>query len=147
MPKSEKQVLWSIPKAAASIPAPFQGIPILDWSCSAAIMHEPNRRDIDKDTPPVRRSLSVDIAGQRFTVRTDADESYVRSLAEFVTDKLEEARKGSKTVATQSLAILAALNIADDLFQTKRMEKELRRRVREKSHAILELLEKEAGAT
>lgn len=91
----------------------------------------------------MKKSLTVEVAGQRFKLRTDADEAYVKSLARYVTERIEEAKQGSGTVATQSLAILAALNIADDLFQTRRGEQELKRRVREKSRTILQLLDKE----
>jgi cell division protein ZapA (FtsZ GTPase activity inhibitor) len=61
-----------------------------------------------------------------------------------VSDKIDEAKKGARLVNTQSLAILAALNIADELLTMKRNEKDFRRRVREKSRTILDLLDKEA---
>ncbi|MBI4511647.1 MAG: cell division protein ZapA [Deltaproteobacteria bacterium] len=92
----------------------------------------------------MKKSLNIDVAGQRFTLKTDADEAYVRSLAQFVTEKIDEARQNAKAVTTQSLAILAAMNIADDLFQARRQQSDLKRRIRDKSHTILELLEKEA---
>jgi cell division protein ZapA len=100
---------------------------------------------LDSDRADVKRSVTVDIAGQKFTLKTDADEGYVKSLARFVTEKMDEAKRGAKTVATQSVAILAAMHIADDLFQARRSEKDLRRRVKEKSRTILDLLEKETS--
>ena len=45
---------------------------------------------------------------------------------------------------TQHLALLAALNVADELFQNKRDAKVFRQKVRDKSRTILEILEKEA---
>ena len=90
----------------------------------------------------MKRSVTVEIAGQKFTLKTDADEAYVRSLARFVTEKMDEAKKGTKGVATQSVALLAAMHIADDLFQTRKSAKDFRRRVKEKSRTILDLLEK-----
>jgi cell division protein ZapA len=84
----------------------------------------------------VKKSVTVDIAGQKFTLKTDADEAYVKSLAHFVTRKMDEAKRNARTVATQSVAILAALHIADDLFQ-------FRHKVKEKSRTILDILEKE----
>jgi cell division protein ZapA len=92
----------------------------------------------------VKRSVTVEVAGQKYSLRTDADEAYVRSLARFVTEKIGEAKTSSRTVATQSLAILAALHIADDLFQARRKSDGLKKRVREKSQLILEFLEREA---
>src|SRR3990172_5628817 len=98
----------------------------------------------ERGRDPVKRSLTVEVAGQKFTLKTDADEVYVKSLARFVSDKIDEAKKGARLVNTQSLAILAALNIADELLSMKRNEKDFRRRVREKSRTILDLLDKEA---
>jgi len=83
----------------------------------------------------VIRSVTVDVAGQKFTLKTDAEESYVRSLAQYVSDKIEEAKTGKRTFSTHALAILAAMSIADDLFT-------LRRRVGDKSRTILALLTK-----
>ena len=81
------------------------------------------------------RSVTVDVAGQKFTLKTDADEAYVRSLAQYVSDKIEGAKTGKRTFSTHALAILAAMSIADDLFT-------LRRRVGDKSRTILALLTK-----
>ena len=90
------------------------------------------------------RQVKVTLAGQKFSVRTDARPKYVRELAAFVNEKMEEARQTGKTVTTQSLALLAAMSIADDLFQQREREAELRREIRNKSKRILRYLEKEA---
>jgi cell division protein ZapA len=90
----------------------------------------------------VKRQVTVEVAGQKFTLKTEAEEAYVRSLAEFVSDKIGEARSGGRTFSTHALAILAAMNIADDLFRTQRDMTELKKRVRDKSRTLLELLEK-----
>jgi cell division protein ZapA len=98
----------------------------------------------NQDTQKVKRSVTVEVAGLKFTLKTDADEAYVKSLARFVTEKMDEARASSRTVATHNLALLVAMNIADDLFRNRRMAKEFRQRVREKSRSVLEILEKDA---
>ena len=89
------------------------------------------------------RSLTVKVAGQTLTLKTDADPTYVESLARFVTAKIDEAKKSTRTVATQNLVLLTALNIADDLFQQRREESLLRKNVQARSKRILELLDKE----
>lgn len=88
--------------------------------------------------------MKVTLAGQTFSVRTDARPKYVRELAAFVNEKMEEARQTGKTVTTQSLALLAAMSIADDLFQQREREQELRRDIAKKSKRILRYLDKEA---
>ena len=92
------------------------------------------------------RQVKVTLAGQKFAVRTDARPKYVRELAAFVTEKMEEAKKSGKVVTTQSLALLAAMSIADDLFQQRESERALRREIAEKSKRILRYLDKEADS-
>jgi len=90
------------------------------------------------------RSVKIDLAGQRFSIRTDAKPKYVKELAAFVTKKIEEARSTGKIATTQSLALLAAMSIADELYQERESRARLSRRVREKSQKILRYLNQEA---
>jgi cell division protein ZapA len=91
----------------------------------------------------LKRSVTVEVAGLKFQLRTDADEAYVKSLARFVSEKIEEVRASSRTIATHNLALLAAMNIADDLFRAKRVQREFRLKVRDKSRRVLEILDQE----
>lgn len=93
----------------------------------------------------MKRAITVEVAGQQFTFRTDADSAYVESLAKLVTDRIEEARRGSRTVSTQALAIMAAMHLADEVAKARDEHKQLRRAVREKSQKILAMLEKGAA--
>ncbi len=94
-----------------------------------------------------KQPVVVHIAGQRYVVRTDADEAYVQSLAGFVNDQIVDIQKTSKPVSLQSVAILAALNIADDLFRERQKRSELKSKIRDKSKAIIAYLDKEAKAS
>lgn len=76
-------------------------------------------------------------------MRTDADETYVRKLAAYVNQRIEEVRSTSRPVQTQKLAILAALNVADELFRERREASELKGRVKDKAKRVLAYLEKE----
>ena len=89
-----------------------------------------------------KKSLKVKIAGAPIKVRSDADETYVRTLASFVDEKIQEVRYSSRA-SSHELAILAAMNIADDLFQERRKREGLKQRVRERSVTLLSLLDKE----
>jgi cell division protein ZapA len=92
-----------------------------------------------------KRPVVVTIGGQRYTVRSDADETYVRTLAGYVDERIAEMQQGARSVPTQKLAVLAAMNIADDLLQQRRAMTELRARIRDKSRAVLRLIDKVAG--
>ncbi len=90
---------------------------------------------------PGKRSVTVDVAGQTLTLKTDAADAYVASLARYVSEKIGEVRTGSRTFSTQTLAILAAINIADELFQEREATRRWKGRVRAKSQRIIELIE------
>jgi cell division protein ZapA len=92
-----------------------------------------------------KRAVVVHIAGQRYVVRSDADEAYIQSLAGYVNERIEEVQFSSRPVSAPSLAVLAALNIADDLFRERQQRLELRKRIRDKSRAVLAYLDKEVG--
>jgi cell division protein ZapA len=92
----------------------------------------------------VKRSVSVQIAGLRYSLKTDEDERWVKSIAAFVDGKMREVQKSTRTVDTQSAAVLTALQVAEELFAERRGTRELRRSIREKSQSLLDYLEREA---
>jgi cell division protein ZapA len=65
----------------------------------------------------MKRKVDVNLLGQHFSVRTERDAEYVQSLAAFVTRRFEELKKGAKAASTQQIALLLALNLADELQQ------------------------------
>ena len=65
------------------------------------------------------RTIEVKILGQRYKVRSDEGEDYIKSLAQFVNEQILQVQRSSQTVATHNVAILAALHIADDLFKVR----------------------------
>jgi len=65
------------------------------------------------------RVISVDIQGQRYPIRSGLDPDYVIRLAAYVDDKMRAAADSTPTGDTLRLAVLAALNIADELFRCR----------------------------
>jgi cell division protein ZapA len=92
----------------------------------------------------VKRSVTVQIAGNRYPLKTDEDDRFIKTLAAYVDTKMRDAQRGTRTVDTQTVAVLAALQIAEELFSERRDTKELRRSIREKSQSLLDSLEREA---
>ena len=68
------------------------------------------------DTPNL---VHVEIFGLTYTVRAGADPGYVEQLAAFVDEKMREVSRGSGAVDSVRIAVLAALNIADECFRHK----------------------------
>jgi len=67
------------------------------------------------------RVVHVDIHGQRYAVRSDLDPAYISELATYVDEKMQLASSEVQSGESMKVAVLAALNIADELF-TSRME-------------------------
>ena len=58
--------------------------------------------------------VQVEIFGQIYNLRAEGDASDVQSLAAYVDGKMREVATQTKTVDSLRVAILAALNIADE---------------------------------
>lgn len=84
--------------------------------------------------------MVVTIAGQKLAMKSDAAESYVRTLAAHVDAKLRDLLGGVK-LPTYGHAVLAALGIADELFRERAERRSLRRRVRERVERIARALD------
>ncbi|MBI2221700.1 MAG: cell division protein ZapA [Acidobacteria bacterium] len=68
------------------------------------------------------RVVTVEIGGQRYPIRSTLDAAYVAELAAYVDEKLALAARESSTGDTLKVAVLAALNIADELFRARSAE-------------------------
>ena len=68
---------------------------------------------------PVTNSVRVEIFDQAYNLR-GTDPEYIRRLAEFVDSKMRLIAEQTSTVDSLRLAVLAALNIADEYHLMKR---------------------------
>jgi cell division protein ZapA len=64
--------------------------------------------------PATDNSISVDIYDQTYRLRGE-DTDYIRRLAEMVDSKMRSVASHGKTVDSLRVAVLAALNIADEM--------------------------------
>jgi cell division protein ZapA len=67
----------------------------------------------------MKKALDVEILGQKFTISSDAEEGYMLKVADYVDGKMQELMRASKPVAKSNVAMLAALNIADEYHRLK----------------------------
>ncbi|MGB9234690.1 MAG: cell division protein ZapA [Terriglobales bacterium] len=85
--------------------------------------------------------MKIDIYDQSYNVNADQKAEYVTELAAYVDLKMREVAEAARTVDSLKVAVLAALNIADELFtmreRQQQVEGPLRTRV-EKCVAIVE---------
>src|SRR2546421_8995435 len=65
------------------------------------------------------------IGGEEYTVRSDLPPEYTREVAAYVDQALKKVLSQGPIVETHKAAILAALDITNELFQTKKGEREV----------------------
>jgi cell division protein ZapA len=65
------------------------------------------------------RVIPVEISGQRYPIRSSLEPEYVARLATYVDEKMRAAADSTTTGDPVRLAVLAALNIADELFRCR----------------------------
>lgn len=93
------------------------------------------------DALPEKRSVSLLIAGQRLSIRTDKDEDYLQQLAAHVNGIIDELQTSTRHASTQQLFLLAALNMADELFQAHDLNQDLREEVQRRTERLLRMLD------
>ena len=81
-------------------------------------------------------ATEVEIFGAVYHVRGRDDSGYLQELADLVDGKMREVSERVRTVDTAKIAILAALNIADELHQCRERHEGERAEIRERVSAL-----------
>jgi len=91
----------------------------------------------------MKRALDVEILGQKFTISSDAEEGYMRRVAGYVDEKMQELSRSSKMLAKSNIAMMAALNIADEYHRLKDAHETVLNRVNQLSKRLSATLNEE----
>src|SRR5437868_7039490 len=87
--------------------------------------------------------IPVKIFGQPYEILGNTSESlYYNSLARFVESKMKEIQDSANIVSSQKIAVLAALNIADELFRERENKSFSGKSVDKRAEDLIKLLEK-----
>jgi cell division protein ZapA len=91
------------------------------------------------------RVVPVVIQGQRYPVRSALDPQYVVELAAYVEEKMRTAAETGSANDTLRLAVLAALNIADEVFRCREAAASQSRAVADRARVIEQLVDAALG--
>jgi len=86
-------------------------------------------------------SVEVYILGQKYTIKGDAPEEYIRKLAFYVDEKLREVNSSLPNMMPVKALILTSLNIADELFRLKNEEEKLAQVIEDKTNVLTGLFD------
>jgi cell division protein ZapA len=87
---------------------------------------------------------TVTIFGQDYSIRGGEDAAYVRDIAKFVDERMREVASSGSQITSMRVAILASLNIADELFQEKEGRRRTHKELRKRAQKLLKRLEASA---
>ena len=87
------------------------------------------------------QGVRVEIYDQSYHMRGELDPEYIRKLAEFVDSRMRSVAARTRTVDTLRVAVLAALNIADEYYRMQAKVQQVEQKMTECSGALDELLE------
>jgi cell division protein ZapA len=86
--------------------------------------------------------VKIEIYNQSYNVSADENEEYIKQLAEFVDGKMRSVAEATRTVDSVRVAVLAALNIADELHSLKRRQDALEGPLRTRVEKCVTLVDK-----
>ncbi len=93
------------------------------------------------------KPIQVEIYGQRYTIRGEADEQYINRVAAYVDEHMHNLAKGMKTATLSKLAVLAAINIAHQLLQAEERREQGEAVVEQRLVSLMDTIEEQMPAS
>jgi cell division protein ZapA len=87
--------------------------------------------------------LKVRIYGAEYSIRGHADANYIKAVAEYLDGKMREVDKNVRVDSSLKVAILASLNITDELFKEREEIERLRSQLEDKIEELNQMLDRQ----
>jgi cell division protein ZapA len=88
----------------------------------------------------LKKRFNVKILGQELSVVSDSGDEHVENVVRYINDKVEEIGKASSNINTLNVAILVALNIADEYFKFGEVNKGIYNQLESSSEELINLI-------
>ena len=85
--------------------------------------------------------IKVQIFGGEYKIRGEADPEYILEVARYVDSKMREINEKLSVASLGKVAILASLNLADELFKERREREQAFSQIRERAAGLALKLE------
>ena len=93
----------------------------------------------------VKRNVEVEIFGQRYSLKSEFPEEQVKKVVAYVDGKMREVAESTKSVDSLHIAILTALNIAQEYLREKGNKEDLLQRIKDKADRLEEFISLKMG--
>lgn len=74
-----------------------------------------------------KNKITIEIFGQHYTLKGTASSNHIRLVAGYVDDKMSQLAESNPRLDGRKVAVLTAVNIADEYFRLKEEYEELLR--------------------
>jgi cell division protein ZapA len=88
----------------------------------------------------LKKRFEVKILGQELSVVSDSGDEHVANVIRLVSDKVEEAGKAVGSKNALNIAILAALNIADEYLRVMGVKENVYSQLESRSEQMIHLI-------
>jgi cell division protein ZapA len=89
----------------------------------------------------LKKQYQITILGQELSVLSDSGDEHVASVIQFVKDKMEQVKSASGNVSTVNIAVLAALNIADECLKFASLNEALFKQLESSAENLISLID------
>lgn len=85
--------------------------------------------------------VTVEIAGQRYPIRSALDPAYVVELAAYVDKKMRAAADAAPATDMLGLAVLVAVNVADEYFRAREQQSSVHGELNERALRLEQIVD------
>jgi cell division protein ZapA len=86
--------------------------------------------------------VKIEIYDQMYNMSGEQDEEYLRELAAYVDGKMRSIAESTHMVDSLKVAVLAALNIADEMFTVRQRQQEIEGPLRKRVEKCVTMVER-----
>ena len=83
------------------------------------------------------QTVTVKILDQEYLIKSEENEEQVHKIAEYVNEKLREIKDNAQDLSEKKMAILAALNIANEFFQLLKDRDKQSSNIRQRARTLI----------
>ena len=88
----------------------------------------------------MKKQYHIRVLGEDISVLSDSGDEYVETVVKYVNDKVKEIQNTTKKINTVHVAILAALNIADEYYKVKEIKEDICQQMESRSEKLIHLI-------
>ena len=89
----------------------------------------------------LKKRFNIEVLGQEISVLSDSGDEHVAEIVQYVNDKAEEIGNTSGNISTLNVAILVALNLADEFIKFKKNKEDIHSQLESRTEKLINFIE------